>query len=169
MPKRKSAAASSEEDEDYNEQERGSGSETPERPIQSARRSGKKAKKQASSEEESSEEEQLKTAKKSKATKPAVRSVKKPKYGSPSKSAKDSRDAPVGVNEAGEKYLDLGKKRRATVRQFKGATFLDIREFYGDDNDLKPGKKGISLAKEQWETLKNNSDIIDSFFAKLGK
>ena len=30
-----------------------------------------------------------------------------------------------------------------------GSTFLDIREFYGDDNDLKPGKKGISLNKEQ--------------------
>ncbi|KAI0373494.1 PC4-domain-containing protein [Pilatotrama ljubarskyi] len=121
----------------------------------------------ADSDDESSEEEQLKSAKKSKATKPA--SVKKPNYGSPSKAEKDSSSVKVGVNEAGEKYIDLGKKRRATVRQFKGATFLDIREFYGDDNDLKPGKKGISLAKEQWEALKNNSDIIDTFFAKLGK
>ncbi|KAI8975843.1 RNA polymerase II transcriptional coactivator, partial [Trametes punicea] len=78
-------------------------------------------------------------------------------------------DVKVGVNESGEKYVVWGKKRRATVRQFKGATFLDIREFYGDDNDLKPGKKGISLNKEQWEALKKSTDVIDSFFAKIGK
>ncbi|KAI0766837.1 RNA polymerase II transcriptional coactivator, partial [Trametes elegans] len=78
-------------------------------------------------------------------------------------------DVKAGVNESGEKYIDLGKKRRATVRQFKGATFLDIREFYGDESDLKPGKKGISLGREQWENLKKGSDAIDSFFAKIGK
>ncbi|KAI0656666.1 RNA polymerase II transcriptional coactivator [Cubamyces menziesii] len=96
--------------------------------------------------------------------------VKKPRYGSSAEKQEDSTDdVKVGVNESGEKYVDLGKKRRATVRQFKGSTFLDIREFYGDDNDLKPGKKGISLNKEQWEALKKSSDVIDKFFAKVAK
>ena len=26
---------------------------------------------------------------------------------------------------------------------------VDIREFYGDEDDMKPGKKGISLNPEQ--------------------
>ena len=31
----------------------------------------------------------------------------------------------------------------------EGGKYLDIREFYGDESDLKPGKKGISLNQEQ--------------------
>ena len=30
-----------------------------------------------------------------------------------------------------------------------GSKFLDIREFYGDEDDLKPGKKGVSINQEQ--------------------
>ena len=70
----------------------------------------------------------------------------------------------------------------------QGGKFLDIREFYGDEDDLKPGKKGISITQEQvrgsyrsilpslnsiygaqWETLKKGSDVIDSFFARISK
>ncbi|KAJ8480734.1 hypothetical protein ONZ51_g6452 [Trametes cubensis] len=167
MGKRKVAAQSSDED-DYNEQAYASGSGSPERPIQTARRSAKKVKKPAKSDDEESEEDAPIASKKSKATKPMT--VKKPRYGSSAEKQEDSTDdVKVGVNESGEKYVDLGKKRRATVRQFKGSTFLDIREFYGDDNDLKPGKKGISLNKEQWEALKKSSDVIDKFFAKVAK
>ncbi|THV05020.1 transcriptional coactivator p15, partial [Dendrothele bispora CBS 962.96] len=61
----------------------------------------------------------------------------------------------------GEKYIDLGKKKRATVRSFKGNMLVDIREFYGDDGNEKPGKKGISLTMEQWETLKDSMSTID--------
>jgi hypothetical protein len=49
----------------------------------------------------------------------------------------------------GEKYIDLGNKKRATVRRFKGNVFIDIREFYGTDGDEKPGKKGVSLNLNQ--------------------
>lgn len=59
-------------------------------------------------------------------------------------------DIVVRSTSQGEKYLDLGKKKRATVRTFKGNTFVDIREFYaGPDGDEKPGKKGVSLGLEQ--------------------
>lgn len=30
-----------------------------------------------------------------------------------------------------------------------GSTFIDIREFYGQEGDEKPGKKGITLSPEQ--------------------
>ncbi|KAI0633754.1 transcriptional Coactivator p15-domain-containing protein [Trametes polyzona] len=168
MAKRKVAAASSDDDDDYDAQDAGAASSSPDRPIQTARKSGKKAKTKASTNDEESEGEVRKPAKKSKAAaKPS--SIKKPDFGSSPKGAQDDDDVQAGVNESGEKFVELGKKKRATVRQFKGSTFLDIREFYGDDNDLKPGKKGISLAREQWEALKKSSDMIDAFFAKLAK
>ena len=53
------------------------------------------------------------------------------------------------MTNSGEKYIDLGKKKRATVREFKGTVLLDIREYYGADDQEKPGKKGISLTLEQ--------------------
>jgi hypothetical protein len=31
----------------------------------------------------------------------------------------------------------------------KGATLIDIREYYGAEGDEKPGKKGISLTVQQ--------------------
>ncbi|KAJ3855491.1 transcriptional Coactivator p15-domain-containing protein, partial [Lentinula lateritia] len=66
----------------------------------------------------------------------------------------------------GDKYIDLGKKKRATVRSFKGSTFVDIREFYGDtEESMKPGKKGISLAPDQWEVLRSSASAIDELFA----
>lgn len=50
-----------------------------------------------------------------------------------------------------------------------GQVFVDIREFYGVEGDEKPGKKGISLAVEQWEVLKRSIDTLDSHFAEQGK
>ena len=55
----------------------------------------------------------------------------------------------VQQNSEGDKYIDLGKKKRATVRCFKDIPLLDIREFYGASSEEKPGKKGISLNLEQ--------------------
>ncbi|CDO77711.1 hypothetical protein BN946_scf184969.g62 [Trametes cinnabarina] len=118
--------------------------------------------------QDESEEERPKSSKNAKASKPS--SIKKPKIAVEDEAdQEDVGDVKTGVDESGGRYVELGKKRRATVRQFKGATFVDIREFYGDENDLKPGKKGISLNREQWEALKKGSDAIDSFFAKLTK
>jgi hypothetical protein len=52
-------------------------------------------------------------------------------------------------NSEGEKYVDLGKKKHATVRTFKGMKLIDIREFYNAGGVDKPGKKGISLTLDQ--------------------
>ncbi|KAI0035886.1 hypothetical protein K488DRAFT_82646 [Vararia minispora EC-137] len=45
--------------------------------------------------------------------------------------------AVVHTNTEGQKYVDLGN------------LMVDIREFWGNDDDLKPGKKGISLSLDQ--------------------
>ncbi|KAF8444549.1 transcriptional Coactivator p15-domain-containing protein [Boletus edulis BED1] len=99
------------------------------------------------------------------------KTVKKPKFndsGDESPAHEESNQPAVKVlkNAEGEKYVELGKKKRAAVRPFKGQVFVDIREFYGADGDEKPGKKGISLSVEQWEALKQSISTIDSFFAE---
>ncbi|BGP16527.1 hypothetical protein JCM10213_001135 [Rhodosporidiobolus nylandii] len=64
-------------------------------------------------------------------------------------------------NDQGEQYVEIDKKRKITVREFKGKTLIDIREFYQADGEEKPGKKGISLTPQQWDRLKKSIDLID--------
>merc|ERR1712193_397439 len=49
------------------------------------------------------------------------------------------------------------------VREFKGKTYIDIREYYVDKKTMetKPGKKGISLNCEQYQKLKTLISEID--------
>lgn len=56
----------------------------------------------------------------------------------------------------------LDKRKRLTLRKFKGKLLIDIREFYEDHCVMKPGKKGIALSKENWTKLKKFIDKIDS-------
>jgi len=81
----------------------------------------------------------------------------------------ERKKSKILVTSSGEKYIELGKKKRATVREFKGTIFLDIREYYGADDQEKPGKKGISLTLEQWEVLRESASTIDQFFSTQKK
>ncbi|KAH9978988.1 transcriptional Coactivator p15-domain-containing protein [Lactifluus volemus] len=95
------------------------------------------------------------------------KTVKKPRIASPDDNANkdsDNTSTKLQVNGEGDKYVDLGNKRRITVRSFKGKTLVDIREYYGAEDDEKPGKKGISLTVEQWtvESLVQASTTINS-------
>ena len=49
------------------------------------------------------------------------------------------------------------------VREFKGKTYIDIREYYVDKQTMetKPGKKGISLNCEQYQKLKSVLSEVD--------
>ncbi|KAF2346457.1 Transcriptional coactivator p15 (PC4) [Trinorchestia longiramus] len=64
-------------------------------------------------------------------------------------------------NDDGSVYWDLGARKRITVRDFKGSTYVDIREFYEKDGKTLPGKKGISLKAGDWGLLKDMMDDID--------
>ncbi|KAF1774442.1 ssDNA-binding transcriptional regulator [Phytophthora cactorum] len=64
------------------------------------------------------------------------------------------------TTEQGDVVFELSSKRRVTVRKWKGMKFVDIREFYDDKEEAKPGKKGISLSPDQWEKLYSFSDAI---------
>lgn len=71
-------------------------------------------------------------------------------------------------NNSNEYYFDLGKKRRITIRKWKGNCYVDIREFYEDGGELKPGKKGISLSLDQWEMIKKSQSSVDKEISRLG-
>lgn len=60
----------------------------------------------------------------------------------------------------GSTTFELTNNRRLTVRSFKGKVYVDIREFYLKDGDWLPGKKGIALSPEQWNSLLEKSDDI---------
>ncbi|ETK75987.1 hypothetical protein F441_17848 [Phytophthora nicotianae CJ01A1] len=63
--------------------------------------------------------------------------------------------------------LPLSSKRRVTVRYFRNAVLIDIREFYEQDGVAKPGKKGISLSKYQWVALGDTADEITQAVDRL--
>ncbi|KAG8838128.1 Transcriptional coactivator [Serendipita sp. 400] len=69
------------------------------------------------------------------------------------------------VSPEGESYVELGGKsrRRLTIREFRGATLIDIREFYEDKSsgEMKPGKKGISLSVDEWRDLLRTSEAMN--------
>ncbi|XP_064620932.1 activated RNA polymerase II transcriptional coactivator p15-like [Lineus longissimus] len=64
-------------------------------------------------------------------------------------------------NAAGDIQFELSRMRFVTVREFKGKALIDIREHYEKDGEMLPGRKGISLSKDQWRKLKEQIDEID--------
>ena len=81
-----------------------------------------------------------------------------------SQTAASTADAATSANgdEVENEVVALSKTKRVTVRQWKGSTLVDIREYYqaGGEGPYKPGKKGISLSSAQWRTLDANVDKL---------
>jgi Transcriptional Coactivator p15 (PC4) len=60
---------------------------------------------------------------------------------------------------------ELSTKRKACVKTYSGAVFVDLREYWEDKTDpgvLKPGSKGIMLNMDQWKRLLADQDIINA-------
>ncbi|KAJ8488664.1 hypothetical protein ONZ45_g13872 [Pleurotus djamor] len=101
--------------------------------------------------------------------KSAKQSAKKAKKDNPKKDPPKTKPGDVGLTMSGESFIELGKQKRASISEFKGVPYLNIREYYGPPGDEKPGKKGIALSREQWNVLKANMDILDRHFNEVGK
>lgn len=72
----------------------------------------------------------------------------------------------AGKSDSDTLVWDLDKSKRVTLREFKGKWYVDIREFYMADGDMKPGKKGISLQLTQWHKLKEIVEDVDAAIKK---
>ncbi|KHJ91948.1 transcriptional Coactivator p15 [Oesophagostomum dentatum] len=60
--------------------------------------------------------------------------------------------------------IEIGHMRYVNVRNFRGKSLIDVREYYTDkaSGELRPGKKGISLTKEQYQNFKAIMNEIDA-------
>ena len=74
-----------------------------------------------------------------------------------------SGSASIDKDADGNPMWDLGNMKKVVVRNFMGKTYIDIREYYVDKGalDIRPGKKGMSLNRLQYQKLKSVLDDID--------
>mmetsp|Transcript_11265 Transcript_11265/g.11301 ORF Transcript_11265/g.11301 Transcript_11265/m.11301 type:complete len:110 (+) Transcript_11265:80-409(+) len=79
------------------------------------------------------------------------------------KPSKKQRTEEKSTNK-GDGIFSIGRDRKVSVSDFKGKKYINIREYYTDKStgEEKPGKKGIALTVEQWESLKEKISEIDS-------
>lgn len=59
--------------------------------------------------------------------------------------------------------------RRVGVSKFRNNTLINIREYYENDGELKPGKKGISLSIEQYKALLKAIPAINAELRSQGQ
>jgi len=65
--------------------------------------------------------------------------------------ATQATQASPGV--AGDWFADLGGNKRVTVSEWKGRTFVHLREYYEREGEMRPSAKGVALGAEQWAAL----------------
>ncbi|KAK9909758.1 hypothetical protein WJX75_007053 [Coccomyxa subellipsoidea] len=76
--------------------------------------------------------------------------------------------SPAGPSEAAQTIKQssdtlpviLSSNRRADISNFKGSTFVNIREYYEKNGEMLPGSKGIALSAEQFRILKNAASDV---------
>ena len=112
-----------------------------------------------SEEEEEQKEEQILEKEEKKEKKLLGKKREKEKKKEKKEKKKEENDDII-VGEKEVVFL-LDQRKRVTVHKFKGQLKVDIREYYDDKGEMKPGKKGLSLNLDNWNKLKEFMDKID--------
>jgi len=79
----------------------------------------------------------------------------------PTKQKKPNSRGGGDFDENEDKGLDIGHNRFVQVKCFKGKQYLDIREYFNSAKGLMPGKKGVTLKREQWNSFRDAFFDID--------
>ncbi|CAD7963811.1 unnamed protein product [Amoebophrya sp. A120] len=104
--------------------------------------------------------------------KPAAASKSAPAASTTSKSSKQGASSPKRPpaeqeeeedEDDGNTYIPLDSTKRVSLSNFKGRKFIDIREYYQADGEMKPGKKGISLTKSAFDKFVEFVPDIDAW------
>ncbi|BDA42711.1 probable RNA polymerase II transcriptional coactivator KIWI [Coccomyxa sp. Obi] len=59
----------------------------------------------------------------------------------------------------------LSSNRRADVSNYKGSTFINIREYYEKEGEMLPGSKGIALSPQQFKILQAAAGDVSAALA----
>ncbi|CAD6591861.1 MAG: hypothetical protein ASARMPREDX12_005467 [Alectoria sarmentosa] len=100
---------------------------------------------------------------------PRSKKAKGVKNGEGGRSKKEDGKGEVGKKKDGEGFWELTSKRRVGISEFKGKNMINIREYYEKDGEALPGKKGISLPIEQFNTLIKLLPQIETALAEKGE
>jgi hypothetical protein len=71
------------------------------------------------------------------------------------------------LSDIAEGYVQLSdgdRPKRAYVREFKGQQLFHIREYYQENSEWKPTKKGITLKKDELKVLLDNIQDLNNQF-----
>ena len=49
--------------------------------------------------------------------------------------------------------IQIGKDIRIDSTEFKGKEYVVIRRYYNDNGEMKPGRQGINLKREEWQEI----------------
>ncbi|KAK0741215.1 transcriptional Coactivator p15-domain-containing protein [Schizothecium vesticola] len=107
--------------------------------------------------------------------------VKKAKVKTPTKASSPSKPTPPlskstekkstekkNTDAEGNEFWELGNKRRIGTSSFKNTLLVNIREYYEQDGQFKPGKKGISLTVDQYRALVQAIPQLNESLRKSG-
>ncbi|KAK9826716.1 hypothetical protein WJX81_000817 [Elliptochloris bilobata] len=66
---------------------------------------------------------------------------------------------------AGGLPVKLSAMRQADVSAYKGKVYVNVREFYESNGELKPGSKGLALTPEQFNSVRQAEPAISAALA----
>ncbi|EGD94694.1 hypothetical protein TESG_02202 [Trichophyton tonsurans CBS 112818] len=72
---------------------------------------------------------------------------------SPNAQISSTLDKAPKTDSNGDPYWEISRQRRVTISTFKGRVLVNVREYYEKDGQELPGKKGISMTLEQFNSL----------------